>query len=164
MSCCSKSKDEKLVELQNFINHIKSSKKNINSYLITILHKTQSLYGYLEKDILKEISQETKIPLPHIWGVATFYENFNLTPIGKNVVSVCMGTACYVKGAADILDALEDELGIKYGETTKDGQFSIHETRCIGTCALAPVMTIGDKLYGQIKASDIPDIIKKYKK
>jgi NADH-quinone oxidoreductase subunit E/NADP-reducing hydrogenase subunit HndA len=160
---CQKENDEKLIELKKFMQSIKKEDHS-NAYLIAILHKVQAIYGYLDKEIIKEVSDYMNIPLSHIWGVATFYHLFNLAPVGKNIVSVCLGTACYVKGAEKVMQAVKDDLKIDVGGTTEDGLFSIHKTRCIGVCGLAPVMTVGDKVYGEVKAEDIPKILAEYKK
>jgi len=118
--------DNLMNELREYIKDRKSLEHS-DSYLIDILHKAQGLYGYLTREVMDLIAVEMSIPTAHIWGVATFYHYFNLKPVGKYVISVCMGTACYVKGAGDVLDAIKKELGIEIGETTKDGIFTLNE-------------------------------------
>jgi NADH:ubiquinone oxidoreductase subunit E len=135
-----------------------------DSHLITVLHKAQELNGYLSREVMDLVSQEMNIPTSTIWGVATFYHYFKLNPIGKYNISVCMGTACYVKGASEILETLKEELGIGVGETTEDMLFSMHEARCIGACGLAPVAMINDKIYGELTPKKITDIINKLRK
>ncbi len=134
------------------------------SHLIGILHKVQDIFGYLPREIMDEVARTLEIPTAHIWGVATFYHYFNLEPIGRHVVSVCMGTACYVKGAAGILETLKKELGIEVGKTTSDGLFTLQEARCLGACGIAPVMMIDEKIYGQLDAKKTIDIISQYRK
>jgi len=114
--------------------------------LLEILNTTQELYGYLDKDILVYVSQSLHLPLSHVYGVATFYHLFRIGEIGKHIVSVCMGTACYVKGAEELLSAVEREFKIKRGETRVDGQLSLFVTRCIGVCALAPNVVVDGEL------------------
>ncbi|MFA7074721.1 MAG: NAD(P)H-dependent oxidoreductase subunit E [Endomicrobiaceae bacterium] len=145
-------------QVKNFIAEI-LKKDRPDSHLITVLHKAQELNGYLSRDIMNLVSEEMNIPSSTIWGVATFYHYFKLNPIGKYNISVCLGTACYVKGASEILETLKEELGIGIGETTEDMLFSIHEARCIGACGLAPVVMINDKIYGELTPKKITDII-----
>ena len=128
-----------------------------------VLHKAQDLFGYLPIEIQQMISEELKVPLSEIYGVATFYSQFTLIPKGENVINVCLGTACYVKGAQQIIDKLEELLKIKSGQTTPDRKFSIDTTRCIGACGLAPVIAINGEVYGNITADDVEGIIEKYK-
>ena len=155
--------EEAKVELKSYIDS-KSEKEHAESYLIDILHKAQGLYGYLKKDVMDFIAEEMRIPTAHIWGVATFYHYFNLKPIGKYVVSVCMGTACYVKGAVDILEAVKGELNVKVGDTTPDGLFTLQEARCLGACGLAPVMMVNDKIHGDLTAEKVLDLLAEYRK
>ncbi len=158
--------DEKLDELKSFIKNIKGN-DNPESYLIATLHKAQELYGFLDKDVMDVIAHELKIPTAHIWGVATFYHYFKLIPQGKHTVSVCMGTACYVKGAAEILQTLKDVLKVEVGQTSEDGVFTLQEARCLGACGLAPVMMIDDKIYGNLtpkKTREVLEAIRKAEK
>ncbi len=155
--------DAKQTELQNYISQF-LEKENESSYLIAVLHKAQELYGYLSKETMEFVADRMNIPTSHIWGVATFYHYFNLTPRGKYTISVCMGTACYVKGAAEIMDALKDELEINAGETTQDMMFTLQEARCLGACGLAPVIMVNGKIHGDLTPKKVVDIIKEYKK
>ena len=127
-----------------------------------LLQKAQDIYGYLPEEILKKISDETMIPLEKLYGVATFYSQFSLNPKGKYQISVCLGTACYVKGSGDIYNALMEKLGIVGGECTPDGKFSLDACRCVGACGLAPVMLVNDEVYGRLTVDDVDDILAKY--
>ena len=127
-----------------------------------ILQKAQDIYGYLPLEVQRMISDETGIPMEKIYGVATFYSQFSLYPKGQYKISVCLGTACYVKGAGDVFDRLVQKLGIKSGECTPDGKFSLEACRCIGACGLAPVMTVNDDVYGKLTVDDIDEILGKY--
>ncbi|MFC1566749.1 NADH-quinone oxidoreductase subunit NuoE [bacterium] len=154
--------NNKLNELKEFISTVKTKDRS-ESHLISVLHKAQDLYGYLYNDVIKEISAQMHLSVPHIWGVATFYHYFKFKPQGKYTISVCMGTACYVKGAALILDAIKEALGIEHGETTKNKLFTLQDTRCIGACSLAPAMMIDDKVYGHLTPTSVVEILKSYK-
>jgi len=156
-------KDEKIIELKDFISKTENLEHS-ESYLIAVLHKVQGFFGYLDKEVMDVVADTMNIPTAHIWGVATFYHYFNLEPIGKHVVSVCMGTACYVKGADKIFDVLKTELGVETGATTEDGLFTLQEARCLGACGIAPVIMIDDKIYGKLDSKKTIDIIKKYRK
>ncbi|OLS03747.1 NADH-quinone oxidoreductase subunit NuoE family protein [Tissierella creatinophila] len=131
--------------------------------LMPIMQKTQEIFGYLPLEMLQLISRRTGTPLSEIYGVATFYSQFSFIPIGEYKVSVCLGTACYVKGAQGILEEIEKELDIKHGGTTPDLKFSIIEARCLGDCGLAPVFTINDDVYPHVKKEDIKEILAKYR-
>ena len=130
--------------------------------VMPILQKAQEIYGYLPIEVQTMIAEKMDVPLEEIYGVSTFYSLFALTPKGKYNVSVCMGTACYVKGAADVLGKVCEVLGIQPEECTQDGKFSITECRCIGACGLAPVMTVNDDVYGRVSVSEVEDILSKY--
>ena len=156
--CCDKRYDE----IKAYIESLKDQ-AHFESYLIAVLHKAQELFGHLSKDTMNFISQEMNIPTAHIWGVATFYHLFNLTEQGKHSVSVCMGTACYVKGAAKILDVLKKELGVEVGETTEDKLFTLQEARCVGACGLAPVIMIDDEIYGDLTPEKVVEVINTYR-
>lgn len=130
--------------------------------LMPILQKAQEIYGYLPIEVQTMISDELHVPLEKIYGVATFYSQFALNPKGRYQISVCLGTACYVKGAGDIYNRLMDILGIVGGECTPDGKFSLDACRCVGACGLAPVMMINDEVYGRLSADDIEGILAKY--
>jgi NADH:ubiquinone oxidoreductase 24 kD subunit len=155
--------DTKQQELKIFIDEY-VQKDNPDSYLIAVLHKAQELYGYLSRETMEFISAGMNIPTANIWGVATFYHYFNLNPIGKYTVSVCLGTACYVKGAGDIMEALKEELQIKEGETTKDMMFTLQEARCLGACGLAPVIMVNGKIHGDLTPKKVVEVIRSYKK
>lgn len=131
--------------------------------LIPILNEVQDLFGYLPLEAQELISKELKMPLTEIYGVATFYAKYTLKPSGKYRISLCLGTACYVKGAAHILERLKEVLKINIGETTEDGLFTLEETRCLGCCALAPVMMVNEEVYGKLTPEDVDKIIRTYK-
>lgn len=150
-----KEQEEQLLEV---IAQLKDQK----GALMPILQKAQDIYGYLPIEVQRTISDKTKIPLEKIYGVVTFYSQFSLTPKGKYQISVCLGTACYVKGSGDIYNKLMEKLGIVGGECTPDGKFSLDACRCIGACGLAPVMTINGEVYGRLKVDDIDEILAKY--
>ena len=133
------------------------------SQLIAVLHEVQLKFGYLPVNIMDEIAQRLQIPTAVVSGVASFYHYFRLVPKGKYDISICMGTACFVKGADKILEALRSELGIELGETTIDGLFSLSISRCLGICALAPIITINDNVYSQVDPNNIPAIINNVK-
>ena len=132
--------------------------------LLPIMQKAQNIYGYLPIEVQTMISDYLKVPLERIYGIATFYAQFALEPKGRYQVSVCLGTACYVKGAGKILEKFESELGIESGGCTPDGMFSLDSCRCVGACGLAPVAMINDKVYGRLSPEDVHDIIEKHKK
>jgi NADH:ubiquinone oxidoreductase subunit E len=155
--------EEKLAELKTHMAEIQKQ-ENPQSQLISILHKAQALYGYLPNAVMDEIAQTMGIPTAHIWGVATFYHYFKLTPPGRYEIALCLGTACYVKGAAQILQAVKDELKIDFGGVTEDGVFSLAPARCLGACGLAPVAMIGDKIHGDLTPKKVVQILKDYRK
>ena len=131
--------------------------------LMPIMQRAQDIFGYLPEDVQKYIAREMDIPVSDVYGVATFYAQFNLEPKGQYTISVCMGTACYVKGSRKVLDKLEEVLGIQAGHTTPDGLFTLNATRCLGACGLAPVMMINEDVYGRLTPDEIPGIIAKYR-
>ncbi len=137
--------------------------KDEKGALMPVLQKAQDIYGYLPIEVQKIIATEMDIPLEKIYGVVTFYSQFSLLPKGKYKISVCLGTACYVKGSGDIYDKLIEKLGIKGGECTPDGKFSLEACRCIGACGLAPVLTVNDDVYGRLTVDQVQDILDKYK-
>lgn len=130
--------------------------------LMPVLHEAQNIYGYLPSEVQTVIADELNVPLAEVYGVATFYSQFTLNPKGKHKISVCLGTACYVKGSDKILEAVEKELGIKCGECTPDRKFSIDSCRCVGACGLAPVMIVDGEVYGKLTAGDVAGILDKY--
>lgn len=139
-----------------------AEKKDDRGALMPILQKAQDIYGYLPIEVQTIISNEMNIPLEKIYGVVTFYSQFSLNPKGKYQISVCLGTACYVKGSGDIYNKLQEKLGIEGGGCTSDGKFSLEACRCIGACGLAPVITVNDEVYGRLTVDDVDDILKKY--
>ncbi|MDL2287080.1 NAD(P)H-dependent oxidoreductase subunit E [Eubacteriales bacterium OttesenSCG-928-G02] len=151
---------QKTSELKIFI----GENKHIDGPLMPIMQKAQELFGYLSLETQTIIADSLDIPVSQVYGVATFYSQFSLLPKGENIVSVCTGTACYVKGAQDILDEVERLVGAKAGETTADGKFTIEGTRCLGCCGLAPVLVVNEEVYGRLAVADVKDIINKYKK
>lgn len=130
--------------------------------LMPVLQNAQEIYGYLPIEVQEMISTGLDIPLEEIYGVATFYSQFTLNPKGENKISVCLGTACYVKGSGDIFNRLSERLGIASGMCTPDGKFSLDACRCIGACGLAPVLTINDEVYGRLTVDDVDTILAKY--
>ena len=130
--------------------------------LMPILQKAQEIYGYLPIEVQSIISEETGIPMEKIYGVSTFYAQFSLYPKGKYRISVCLGTACYVKGSGDVFSKLKEILGIEEGQCTPDGKFSLDACRCIGACGLAPVMTVNDDVYGKLTNDQLKGILDKY--
>ncbi len=139
-----------------------SELKDEKGALMPILQKAQDIYGYLPIEVQKIISDELGIPLEKIYGVVTFYSQFSLAPKGEYKISVCLGTACYVKGSGDIFAKLSEKLGISDGKCTQDGIFSLDACRCIGACGLAPVMTVNDDVYGKLTVDQIDGILAKY--
>jgi len=136
--------------------------KNEKGALMPILQKAQEIYGYLPIEVQTIISDEMNIPLEKIYGIVTFYSQFALNPKGKYRISVCLGTACYVKGAGDLFNKLQELLGIEDGGCTPDGKFSLESCRCIGACGLAPVLTINEDVYGKLTVDDLESILAKY--
>ena len=133
-----------------------------NSQLMYVMQQAQEIYGYLPFEIQQKIAEGMNVPMEKVYGVATFYAQFALSPKGKYAISVCLGTACYVKGAQEILDELSAQLGIDAEECTEDGKFSLTACRCIGACGLAPVITVNEDVYGKITAADVAGILAKY--
>ena len=148
--------------------HIKSIHEICDSYkndpgdLIKILHSAQTHFGYLPESVQREIAKKLKISVAKVYGVVTFYSFFTMTPKGRHAISVCMGTACYVRGAEKVLDELKKQLNIKVGGVTEDGKFSLDSLRCVGACGLAPVLLIGEKVYGRVEPGQIKEILNSY--
>jgi len=151
-----KEQEEQLLKI------IAENKENRGS-LMPVMQKAQDIYGYLPIEVQTIIAKGLDVPLEKVYGVATFYSQFSLYPKGKYRISVCLGTACYVKGAGDIYSKLKELLGIDDGECTPDGKFSLDACRCIGACGLAPVMMINDEVYGRLTVDDIAGILDKYR-
>jgi len=131
--------------------------------LIEILHKAQDIFGYLPRDVQLYIARKLGIPGAEVFGVVSFYSYFTTKPRGKHTISVCMGTACFVRGADKIIEKLKEKLGIESNEITEDGLFTLKDVRCIGACGLAPVVMVGDKVYGRVKEEELDEIINTYK-
>ena len=136
--------------------------KDDESMLMHVMQEAQRIYGYLPFEVQLTIANGMDVPLEKVYGVATFYAQFSLSPKGKYNISVCLGTACYVKGAQEILDEICAQLGIEAEECTEDGKYSVTACRCIGACGLAPVLTVNDDVYGRLVAADVKDILAKY--
>ena len=145
-------------EVDEILNQYTEAKDN----LIPILNEVQVKYGYIPKVAQLEIADYLHMALAEVYGVITFYSRFTLVPKGKYNVSVCLGTACYVKGSQKIMDRLKERLKIEAGETTKDGMFSIEETRCVGACGLAPVFTVNDEVYGKATVKKLDEVLDMY--
>lgn len=137
--------------------------KNDEGKVMLVLHEVQEYLGYVPYEAQKLIAEGLEVPMSDVYGVVTFYSRFSLKPVGKYKIGICLGTACYVKGADKIIDKIEQRLGIKVGETTEDGRFSIAAMRCLGACGLAPVMTINEDVYGKLELNEIDAILDKYK-
>lgn len=135
---------------------------NREGELINVLHKTQSTFGYLPAEVQEVVAQELNVSVAKVYGVVTFYSFFTMVPKGRHPISICTGTACYVRGAEKVLDELKKELKIEVGETSEDGKFSISCLRCVGACGLAPVVMVGDKTYGRVAPEMVKGILKEY--
>lgn len=136
--------------------------KSEKGALMPVMQEAQGIYGYLPIEVQQMIANGLEVPVEEVYGVSTFYSQFALTPKGEYKISVCLGTACYVKGAQAVFDRISEKLGIGADECTADGKFSLEACRCIGACGLAPVMTINDEVYGRLEAKDVDDILAKY--
>lgn len=153
-----KTNKEMFDELEEFI----ASKNYDSTELIAILHRAQTIFGYLPMNVQTFIADKLKINVSKVYGVVTFYSFFTMVPKGENVINICLGTACFVRGSDKILTKVEEILKIKNGETTPDGKFSLTTLRCVGACGLAPVMQINDKTYGNITPDDVENILSQY--
>ena len=162
MTCetCSNPAVQKLYkELEDYIHALPERR----GALITVLHKAQELFGYLPKEVQVFVGRQLDVPVSQVYGVVSFYSFFSMTPKGKYPISVCLGTACYVRGADKVLEAFKELLGIEVGQTTKDGLFSLDALRCVGACGLAPVVLIGEKVYGRIQSKEeVKKILSEY--
>ena len=145
------------------LDRVIAENKDVPGALMPELQGAQEIFGCVPIDVQKYIAQELHTTLSEVYGVATFYSQFSLQPKGEYLISVCLGTACYVKGSQKVLDKLSEVLNIPVGGTTPDGRFTLQATRCLGACGLAPVMTINDEVYGRLTPDAIPDIIAKYR-
>ncbi len=148
---------------KNEIEKILEKFSGVQGSLIMILHAVQEKFGFLPKEVLELISEELKVPLSEIYGIATFYSYFRLEPQGKHVIRLCMGTACYVKGAADLLTALE-QMGLKEGKVSEDGYFSLDLVRCIGACSMAPALMIDEEVYGKLTPNNLKKLLEDFRK
>ena len=161
MACegCNQVAQAMYAELEQFINELPEKRGS----LINVLHKAQSLFGYLPKEVQIFVADKLDIPVSQVYGVVSFYSFFTMIPKGKYHISVCLGTACYVRGADKVLEAFKKELNIEVGQTTKDGKFSLDALRCVGACGLAPVALVGDKVYGRISSEEeVKKILSEY--
>lgn len=149
---------EQEARLMQVIEENKSDKSN----LMVVMQKAQDIYGYLPIEVQEMIADGMEVPLEKVYGVSTFYAQFSLSPNGKYNISVCLGTACYVKGSGDIFDKISEKLGIGADECTPDGKFSLTACRCIGACGLAPVLTVNEDVYGRLTVDDVDSILAKY--
>lgn len=157
-ACSKETEQEKLARITEIIQEY----KGIEGSLIQVLHLTQGIYGYLPDHVQQLVAQEMNVPLTEVYGVVTFYSLFNTRPKGTNTIRVCMGTACYVRGAKDVLKALSQELEVKVGETSEDSKFTLEVCRCIGACGLAPAITINDKVYQKVLPEKVKGILAEY--
>ncbi len=149
-------------------NNLKTVKEICKSFgnkggeVINVLHKVQGEFGYLPKEVQEVVAMELNIPVSRVYGIVSFYSFFTMQPKGKYPISVCLGTACYVRGAEKVLDELKRQLKVQVGDTTSDGKFSLNVLRCVGACGLAPVVMIGDKVYGRMTPDKVKDILGEY--
>lgn len=146
-------------QIQAYVDALESK----DGAIIHVLHKAQELIGYLPKEVMLYIARALDLPAADVFGVVSFYSYFSTQPTGKNKISVCMGTACYVKGAEKVYRAFYEKLGVEPGGTTPDGLFTIKDVRCVGACGLAPILTVGEKVYGHVSVEDVDKIIAEYK-
>ena len=149
-------------EQEEQLNAVIEANKDDKSMLMHVMQEAQGIYGYLPYEVQVMIAEGMDVPLEKVYGVSTFYAQFSLYPKGEYKISVCLGTACYVKGAGDIYDKLQEKLGIAGGECTPDGKFSLEACRCIGACGLAPVLTVNEDVYGRLTKDDVEGILAKY--
>lgn len=157
---CDQTGDPRFVELKEYIGSLDGAK----GIAMPVLQEAQRIFGYLPLEVLKFISENTKTPVAELYGITTFYSQFNITPQGKNHIAVCLGTACYVKGAQKVIDKVAEVLNVKIGETTDDRAFTLQGARCLGCCGLSPVMMINEDVYANLNNVDvIPEILDKYR-
>ncbi|MCH4890891.1 NAD(P)H-dependent oxidoreductase subunit E [Acidaminobacter sp. JC074] len=134
------------------------------SALISVLHKAQSIFGYLPREVQLYVGRKLNVSGAKVFGVVSFYSYFTTNPVGKHVINLCTGTACYVKGIEPVFDKFKELLAVDNGETTPDGLFTLKDIRCVGACGLAPVVVIGDKVFGHVTVDDVEGIIEQYRK
>ncbi len=147
----------------NFIKDVCKSFGNKPGEVINVLHKVQGEFGYLPAEVQELVAKELGIPVSRVYGIVSFYSFFTMTPKGEHPISVCLGTACYVRGAEKVLDELKRQLGIGVGEVTPDGKFSLNCLRCVGACGLAPVIEVGEKVYGRMTPDRVKDVLAEYR-
>jgi len=155
----------KLILSNDKIEKIKAICKSFNNEkgeVINVLHKVQGTLGYLPAEVQEVIAKELNVSLAHVYGIVTFYSFFTMTPKGEFPISICTGTACYVRGAEKVLEEFKRQLNIKVGETTPDGKFSIDCLRCVGVCGLAPIIYVGEKAYGKLAPEGVKDVLAEY--
>lgn len=150
------------LEQDKALQDVFDSLKDVQGPLMMALQRAQGIYGYLPMEVQSKIADNFNVPLEEIYGIATFYSQFNLNPKGKYRVGICLGTACYVKGSGEILDKFKERLHIEPGQTSEDKRFTLDATRCIGCCGLAPVITVNDEVFGKVAVDDIDKILAKY--
>ena len=151
--------DERFIKLKNFIDNLDTKE----GALISVLHRAQELFGYLGEEVQLFVAKELELPVSKVYGVISFYSYFTTTPRGKHVINICTGTACFVRGAGDVLKEFKNRLNISEGETTDDGMYTLETLRCVGACGLAPVVMVGNDVYGHFKPEDAEKILSKYK-
>jgi NADH-quinone oxidoreductase E subunit len=152
-------KEENFQELEEFI----KANNDKRGFLIPVLHKAQEIFGYLPKEVQAFVAENMNVPVSTVMGVVTFYSFFRMNPVGRHTITVCMGTACYVRGAKKIMEAVEKTLGITPGETTEDRRFSLGVQRCLGACGLAPVIMIDNDVHGRMTAKKLEQVLELYK-
>ena len=156
--CPNRLKENGFRELESYINSLETKEEA----LITVLHKAQEIFGYLPKEVQEFIADKLNEPLARVYGVVSFYSFFTMIPKGDIAISVCLGTACFVRGAEKVLDEFQSRLGIKAGETSPDGKFSLDVLRCIGACGIAPVVLVNGKVYKKVEAGEVKNIVSEY--
>lgn len=144
------------------LDEVIEANKDRKGPLMPVLHGAQKIFGAIPFEVQKVISEKMNVPLAEIYGVVTFYSQFSLEPKGEYVIGICLGTACYVKGAQEIINKIESIIDVKCGNTSTDGKFTLEATRCIGACGLAPVLTVNEEVYGRLEVSDIQEIMNEY--
>ena len=150
---------EKFEEIEAYIDSLETTE----GALVQILHKAQGLTGYLPSELQLFIARKLGMPAAEVYGVVSFYSYFTTNPVGKHTINVCLGTACFVRGADELIEELKDKLGINANETTSDGLFTLKDVRCIGACGLAPLISIDDKVYGRVEKKELDEILDNYR-
>ncbi|MBT9154722.1 MAG: NADP-reducing hydrogenase subunit HndA [Firmicutes bacterium] len=162
MSVCKCGSNAELDPRWEILEDILSAHRGNAGALIQVLHAAQDVFGFVSEEVQEKVAEALNVPLSEVYGVTTFYSLFSLKPQGKHKIGVCLGTACYVRGAAHVLAELEKELSIKVNDTTPDGKFTLEVTRCIGACGLAPVITINEGVYGRLLVEKVKEVLAKY--